>query len=101
MGEEVVAVTIIAIGCGTGVAITFIHAVKSLIEKRMSGSLGQDVAGEIRALREEVKSLRQQNVDVILALDQVSSRELRPRELDRTAGSRVERIADAIEARRS
>lgn len=68
MGDEEMIVTIVAIGCGTGIAMTFLNMIKTAILRR-AGVDQTSLVNEIRALREEVQHVRQQNNDVILSLD--------------------------------
>lgn len=66
--EGMIAVMIIAVGCATGVTITFINMIKAVFTQRsLKGS--DKVADELKALREEVRQLRVQQNDLILATD--------------------------------
>jgi hypothetical protein len=68
MPEEVMIVSIVAIGCATGVVLTLLNTIRAAFTRR--AVKGQDeLVGELRSLREEVKQLRQQNNDVILNFD--------------------------------
>ena len=61
-------VAIIGIACGTGIVWMFFETVKAAVSGR--GNRKQDeLVTEIRALRQEVGVLRQQNNDLILNLD--------------------------------
>jgi hypothetical protein len=62
-GEMIIA--IVAIGCGTGLLFAVVETIKVAVLRRPLR--GSDET--IKALVEEVKQLRQQNNDLILALD--------------------------------
>lgn len=68
MGEEEMIVAIVAIACGTGIVVTFLHTIKAAFLRRGQNEPAS-LVNEIRALREEVQHVRQQNNDVILSLD--------------------------------
>ena len=61
-------VAMFAILCGTGTMITFIVSIKELI-LRWGARNQPDLVNEVRQLRAEIQALRQQNTDVVLALD--------------------------------
>lgn len=66
--EGMIAVMIVAIGCATGVVFGFINMVRAIFtQKSLKGS--DRVAEELKALREEVRQLRLQQNDLILATD--------------------------------
>lgn len=68
MREEEMIVALVAILCGTGLVAGFLAFLRALLLRRPTTQ--QDtLLVEIRALREETRQLRQQNNDVILALD--------------------------------
>ncbi len=66
MDGEIVA--IIGIGCGTGIVWMFFETVKAALTGR-NHKKQDELVTEIRALRQEVNILRQQNNDLILSLD--------------------------------
>lgn len=66
-------VAIIAIGCGTGIVWMFFETVKAAFNGR-SSKKQVELVQEVRALREEVAALRQQNNDLILNFDSTLSR---------------------------
>lgn len=68
MQEEEMIVSIVAIACGTGIVLTFLNTIKAAILRR-AGLDQTSLVNEVRALREEVQHVRQQNNDVILSLD--------------------------------
>ena len=71
MDFGVVVVSIVAISCATGLGFGIIATIKSAVESR--GRRGDDkLAAELRELREEIRQLRLQNNDLILALDHPS-----------------------------
>jgi hypothetical protein len=64
-------VAIVGIGCATGVTVQFLEYLK--VRAHATAQFGRTSAdtllAELRALREEVSQLRQQNNDVVLSLD--------------------------------
>jgi len=62
---------IVGIGCATGVTLAFVEYLK--VHAQAAAKLGRSgadaILAELRALREEVSQLRQQNNDVVLTLD--------------------------------
>jgi hypothetical protein len=68
MPEEAMVVMVVAIGCGTGLFVTLLNTWKTVMLQRGSAQL-PGVAEELKALRDEVRRLREQNNDVILHLD--------------------------------
>ena len=64
-------VAVVAISCTTGIGFGIIATIKSAVESR--SRRGDDkLAAELRELREEIRQLRLQNNDLILALDHPS-----------------------------
>ena len=60
-------VAIVFIGCVTGIAHSLIESRVKIAKAR--GVENDAVAGELRALREEVRQLREQHADAILSFD--------------------------------
>ena len=75
MDGEIVA--IIGIACGTGIVWMFFETVKTAIAGRTTKKQ-EELVNEVRALRQEVNIIRQQNNDLILSLDSSPPR-LEPR----------------------
>lgn len=68
MREEEVIVALAAMLCATGTFCYLVHSIKSALINRGKRAY-DELAQEIRGLRGEVRQLRQQNNEVILALD--------------------------------
>lgn len=66
-------VAIVAIGCGTGMVWMFFETIKAGFGAR-NKKADAELLSEVKALREEVKQLRQLNNDVILNLDHAATR---------------------------
>jgi hypothetical protein len=61
-------VALTTIGCGTGVLCYLMTIIKDALMRRpLKGQ--EELAAELRALKEEVRQLRQQNNDLILTFD--------------------------------
>jgi biopolymer transport protein ExbB/TolQ len=68
MDETQMIVALTALGCGTGILCYFMTIVKDALMRRpLKGR--EELTAELRALKEEVRQLRQQNNDLILNLD--------------------------------
>lgn len=68
-------VAVVAISCATGLGFGVITAIKSAFSGR--GKKANDaLVSELRELRTEVRQLRQQNNDIMLALDNALDRRL-------------------------
>lgn len=78
-------VAVVAIGCGTGMVWMFFETVKAAVSGR-ANKKQEALVDEVRALRQEVAALRQQNNDLILNFDSTLSR--------------VDRRVEHLEARR-
>src|SRR4051794_2020441 len=68
LSETEMVVSIVALGCGTGIACSFLATIRTALTRRLERGK-DDLLAEIRALRDEVRQLRQQNNEVILSLD--------------------------------
>lgn len=73
MGGNDFLVAIVAIGCGTGIVWMFFETVKTAFVGRRNKKQ-EELVEEVRALRQEVAALRQQNNDLILNFDTTLSR---------------------------
>jgi hypothetical protein len=73
MGEGIVVVVVVAIACTTSLGFAVINTIKAAFAGR--GKKANDVLlTEIRELRAEVRQLRQQNNDIMLAVDNTLDR---------------------------
>jgi hypothetical protein len=73
MNEGAAFVAMFAIACCTGVTVVVLNTIKAAIVNR--GGRGQNaLVSEIRELRDEVRQLRQEHNDVMLALDDTVER---------------------------
>lgn len=61
-------VAIVAIGCGTGLAVKFMETVQGIFTSRPRKG-DAELLHEVHALREEIRQLRCVNNDVVLTLD--------------------------------
>jgi hypothetical protein len=66
-GSEMI-VAIVAIGCGTGVVVSFISMLRAGISGRTNREQ-QALSEEVRALRGEMQTLRAQHNDLLLNVD--------------------------------
>jgi hypothetical protein len=73
MGPFEMVAMIVAMGCGTGLVTTMVAGWVSVQKARVQGG-SDSVAGELRALREEVQRLREQNADLMLTYDTTMQR---------------------------
>jgi hypothetical protein len=72
MGDEILALCMIITFCVTGTVITSAVVFKDAIAERLRGrapGLDRELVGEMKALREELARLRQQNNDLMLGVD--------------------------------
>ena len=74
MPDNLLALTIIALLCGTAVLITTIVLIFCYVTNSRRLKAGPALQEEIMALRDEVGQLRKQNNDVILMLDHTLQR---------------------------
>lgn len=73
MDKEAMVVAVMGIACGTGVLLSIINMIKTILSDRGKRA-NEALLAELRELREEVRELRRQNNDIILALDSVPDR---------------------------
>lgn len=69
MDDGTMVVAVMGMLCGTGITISALAMIKSLFDRGRNGKAQNELTVELRALRDEVKELRRQHNDVILALD--------------------------------
>jgi hypothetical protein len=98
MEDAIMVIAVTGIVCGTAIVWGIIGTIRAAIAS--PGRRHQnEVLQEIRALREEVKALRQQNTDVILGLD--SAVHGVSRRLERVEGRAVTPVEEQQVAGRS
>ncbi|HTE19163.1 MAG TPA: hypothetical protein VK689_12375 [Armatimonadota bacterium] len=97
-------VAIVAIGCGTGLAVKFMETAQAIFTSRPRKG-DTELLHEVHALREEIRQLRSVNNDVVLTLDTTVQRiDRRIGHLESRvslgAGTSVEEPAEQLVARR-
>jgi hypothetical protein len=65
-------VSVVAISCTAGLGFAVVNTIKTALEGR-GRRANEALATEVRELREEIRQLRIQNNDIILALDPPAS----------------------------
>ena len=73
MGGNEMIVAIVAIGCGTGMCVSFINMIRAGIGGR-SNREQQALSEEVRALRADMQTLRAQHNDLLLNVDSTLQR---------------------------
>lgn len=74
MGEGEVVVALVAMTGGFAFLFAILATIRAIVLRGASAAASNQVLHELRALREEVAQLRQQNMDVILSFDSGISR---------------------------
>ena len=73
MGPFEMIAMVVTVSCGTGILIKMVEGWVAIQKAKVEGGAGS-VVGELRALREEVQRLREQNADMMLTYDTTMQR---------------------------